>query len=64
MFAKGDKGRNDMGMYDDIFSIKEELEELEKYGYKKPYICDYDFGCLVWFILLIVVETIYFLFFD
>lgn len=53
-----------MGMYDDIFSIKQELEELEKYDSKEPYKCDYDFGCLVWFIFLMVVETIYFLFFD
>lgn len=54
-----------MGIYDDdLFSIKETLEELDKESSKECSLPTYDWGCVLWIVGLIIVEVIYFLFFD
>lgn len=54
-----------MGMYDDdIFSIKESLEELEKYSAKEYPRKDDGWGCLPWLVFVIMIEAIYFMFFN
>lgn len=52
-------------MYDDdIFSIKESLEELDKYSAKESPRKDDGWGCLPWLVYVIMIEAIYFMFFN
>ena len=53
-------------MYDDeIFSIKGSHEELDKYPAKEsPQKDDDGWGCLPWLVFLIMIEAIYFVFFN
>lgn len=49
---------------DDIFSIKESLEELDKYSAKESPQKVEGWGCLPWLVFVIMIETIYFIFFN
>lgn len=54
-----------MGIYDDdIVSIKEELEELERHSVKESPQHEYDWGCLPWIIFIIIIKAVYYLCFD